>query len=104
MANKYLAAEEAGNNRKSNYNLSEASKKSKTEFGEANTAASLLYERFKKIMGQKWERERFDRFKKLILSILRSGHSSLAGKRKLWDGNIGRLLGYELNPMLKNCL
>ena len=85
------------------YKLSEGSIKTKNEFGEANKTVSLLYHRFKQIMGRKWDRKRLQSFRKLILRIIQSGPAQLTGQRKLWDGDINELLGYELNPKLSAC-
>lgn len=82
---------------KESYQLSENSIKSTYEFGEANATFSLLYSRFKQVIDYPWDRKRLNRFKKLILNIIRSGPQDKMGKRKLWDGDLEMLENLQLN-------
>lgn len=83
-----------------NYALSEASIKTNHEFAEANKTTSLLYKRFLQIIPFKWDRERLNKFQKLVTMIIRTGPKKLTGQRKLWDGDFGLLKGVQLNPQV----
>lgn len=79
------------------YRLSQNSIKSTHEFAEANATFSLIYGRFKQVMDFIWDRKKTNRFKKLILDTIRSGPAEEMGKRKLWDGDLEMLEGFQLN-------
>ncbi|GEM_PF-4075870 len=80
------------------YALSANSIKTKNEFGEANAIFSLIYNRFKQVMDIKWDSKKLKNFRKLILEIIRSAPKDQTGNRKLWDGDITLLEGFQLNP------
>lgn len=79
------------------YALSENSIKAKNEFGEANEICSLIYGRFKQVMKPYWDRKKLNQFRGLILKIIRTAPSEQRGNRKLWDGDITLLEGFQIN-------
>ncbi len=82
---------------KKQYKLSEASKKTKTEYGEVNTVTSLIYNRFKQVMDLYWDRNKLQKLRSLILKVIRSGPEEMVGSRKLWDGDVKMFEGFQLN-------
>jgi len=79
------------------YTLSENSIKMNNEFGEANEICSLIYGKFKQVMNPYWDRKKLNQFRGLILKIIRSAPSEQTGNRKLWDGDITLLEGFQIN-------
>lgn len=85
------------NNRK-NYQLSENSRKSSVDFREANRLSSAIYAIFKQLLRQGASRDQYQRLNKRLIKVMHSGPDNLLGQRKLYQGNVGLLKGFRLNP------
>lgn len=81
---------------KKNYNLSTESKKSGSDFGRANSAASLVKKTFEPLTKKYWDATFFIRLRRLMIMIINTGDDKLKGKLEITDGDLA-LLNIDFN-------
>lgn len=83
------------------YNLSESSKNSGTEFGHGSTACKLTKTAFAPLMLRPFKRTLHNRLSEIFRKVIRSGPSVMKGQRSVFDGNISLLKGFEFSDKAK---
>ena len=88
------------------YQASKESIKSSLEFGYGSKACVLLKEAFKPLLLKSFKETLHNRLAGVLRNVIRSGPVALKGNRKVFDGNISLLKGFEFNaniPFQKLC-
>jgi|GEM_PF-1377488 len=79
------------------YDLSEGSKKSGKDFGASQTGRGLLHQGFKPFIKTVADARMDNRLKSVTIKGINTGPVTLQGKRKVTDGDVGLLKGFEFN-------
>jgi hypothetical protein len=79
------------------YELSEESKKSASEFGRGSSASALVRQAFSTLLFPSFRKDPQNRLAERFRQVIRSGPSKDKGRRKVTDGNLGLLTGFEFN-------
>ena len=81
-------------------NLSEASKKSGSDFGEASRSASKVRKAFAPLIAKYGDDMLVNRLNKRMIEVFKTVPSEFAGNKKLGQGNIGLLQGFRFNSLV----
>lgn len=79
------------------YHLSEASRQSGKDFGEASKNAAYVRKAFAPLISKYSTGNLVNRMNKLFMQIFKNMPKSLRGNKRLIDGNISLLKGFEFN-------
>jgi|GEM_PF-1472733 len=80
------------------YNLSDASRKTSAEFGYASHVSAIIFKAIKTILRGSSGKIIYNKLCSVAVDIINTAPTALKGKRKLYDGNVALLKGFQLNP------
>ncbi|MBD3749096.1 MAG: hypothetical protein IE931_06335 [Sphingobacteriales bacterium] len=83
------------------YQPSEESLKSANEFGKGSSASALVRKAFKPLFFAPFEENLHSRLAEVFRKIMRSGPEALKGNRRVYDGNVSLLKGFECSTHAK---
>lgn len=87
----------ASRNKPTTYKLSEGSKLAGKDFGEASRNASYIRKAFAPLVNDYADEDIINRLTKKLIDIFKTIPAANLGRKKLIDGNISLLRGFELN-------
>lgn len=79
------------------YKVTEESKKSGQEFGRGSSASALVRQAFEPLILSRFKTDLHNRLAEQFRKVIRSGPLSHKGNRRVIDGNIGLMKGFEFS-------